>query len=142
MDGRRRSSVVPDSRADDGVLRVDDSTIRHMSVANPDIPHINQEARNATANEVNMTLRQAVKLYPRAIIFSIIFSTAVVMEGYDFSLMGSFYALPPFKDKFEDQLDPEEGGKLISAQWQTGIQNGVQVTFRLAVLSPKKSRLM
>ena len=104
-----------------------------MSVANPDIPQMNQEAKSATANEVNMTLREAVKLYPRAIIFSIIFSTAVVMEGYDLSVMNSFYAFPPFKNFYGDQPDPEEGGRLISAQWQTAIGNGVQVRYSATI---------
>jgi MFS transporter, SP family, general alpha glucoside:H+ symporter len=127
MEGRRRSSVVEVTRADDGVRRVDDAVIRRMSVANPDIPQIHQEAKNATANEQNMTLREAIRLYPKAIMFSIIFSTAVVMEGYDLSVMNSFYAFTPFKNKYGDQPDPEEGGRLISAQWQTGLGNGVQV---------------
>lgn len=127
MEGRRRSSVVDVARPADGVLRVHDEAIRRMSVANPDIPDIHQEARNATENEQNMTLRQALKLYPRAVFFSIIFSTAVVMEGYDLSVMNSFYAFTPFKNFYGDQPDPEEGGMLVSAKWQTGISNGVQV---------------
>lgn len=126
MGGRRRSSVVEITRSDDGVLRVDDGAIRRMSVANPDIPQINQEAKNATSNELNMTVREALRLYPKAVLFSVIFSTAVVMEGYDLSLMGSFYAFTPFKNFFGDQPDPEEGGRLVSAQWQTGVSNGVQ----------------
>lgn len=132
MDGRRRSSVVEVSRADDGVLRVDDGAIRRMSVANPDIPQIHFEARNATENERNMTLRQALQLYPKAVLFSVIFSTAVIMEGYDLSLMNSFYAFTPFKNFYGDQPDPEEGGRLISAPWQTGLGNGVQVCCSLS----------
>jgi MFS transporter, SP family, general alpha glucoside:H+ symporter len=128
MDGRRRSSVVEVTRPNDGILRVDDGAIRRMSVANPDIPQINQEAKNATAKELNMTVREALRLYPKAVLFSVIFSTAVVMEGYDLSLMGSFYAFTPFKNHFGDQPDPEEGGRLISAPWQTGLGNGVQVS--------------
>lgn len=127
MEGRRRYSVVEVRRADDGVIRVDDEAVRRMSVANPDIPQINQEARNATRNEQNMTIREALRLYPNAVVFSIIFSTAVIMEGYDLSLMGSFYAFTPFKNFYGDQVDPVEGGMLVSAKWQTGISNGVQV---------------
>ncbi|ERF71410.1 hypothetical protein EPUS_07438 [Endocarpon pusillum Z07020] len=127
MESRCRSSVVDIARPDDGVLRINDEAIRRMSVANPDIRNINQEARNATENEQNMTPRQDLKLYPKAVLFSIIFSTAVVMEGYDLSVMNSFYAFTPFKNFYGDQPDPEEGGMLVSAKWQTGISNGVQV---------------
>lgn len=125
--GRRRSSVVSVQREPDDVVRVADSSFRRMSEANPEIPHINNEAKKATENETTMTLREAVRLYPKAIIFSLIFSTAVIMEGYDLTLMGSFYAFPTFKNKFGDQVDPEEGGMLVSARWQTAISNGVQV---------------
>jgi hypothetical protein len=41
--------------------------------------------------------------------------------------MGSFYAFTPFKNFYGDEVDPEEGGMLVSAKWQTGISNGVQV---------------
>jgi len=41
--------------------------------------------------------------------------------------MGSFYAFPPFKNKYGTEPDPEAGGMLISAPWQSGLSNGVQV---------------
>lgn len=49
------------------------------------------DARDATTREHNLTLRDSFKLYPRAIGFSLLFSTAIIMEGYDLSLMGAFY---------------------------------------------------
>ena len=48
-------------------------------------------ARNATEREHSLSLRDAFKLYPKAIGFSLLFSTAIIMEGYDLSLMGAFY---------------------------------------------------
>jgi MFS transporter, SP family, general alpha glucoside:H+ symporter len=48
------------------------------------------------------------------------------MEGYDLSLMGSFFGFGPFKDRYGTAEDPE-GGLLITAPWQSGINNGVQV---------------
>lgn len=47
-------------------------------------------ARAAAEKEQNMTLMQGVKLYPKAIMFSIIISTCIVMEGYDISLINNF----------------------------------------------------
>lgn len=41
------------------------------------------EAQAATAKEHNLTLPQALKAYPKAIAWSILLSSAVVMEGYD-----------------------------------------------------------
>lgn len=84
------------------------------------------ETQNAISNERALTLRDSFKLYPKAILFSLIFSTAIIMEGYDTNLIGNFYAFPQFKDRFGDQADPE-GGRLVSAQWQTLIGNCGQV---------------
>ncbi len=80
MESRRKSSVVAVNRADDGVLRVDDEAVRRMSVAAPDMAALNADAKDATDREHAMTIRDAIRLYPRAVMFSIAFSTAVVME--------------------------------------------------------------
>lgn len=39
-------------------------------------------ARLATEKEHNMTLLQGVRLYPKAIAWSVLISTCIVMEGY------------------------------------------------------------
>lgn len=49
------------------------------------------DAREATELEHALTLRDCFRLYPKAIGFSLLFSTAIIMEGYDLSLLGSFY---------------------------------------------------
>jgi SP family general alpha glucoside:H+ symporter-like MFS transporter len=49
-----------------------------------------QAARNATKNEQNMTLMQGIRLYPKAIAWSILISTCIVMEGYDICLINNF----------------------------------------------------
>lgn len=48
-------------------------------------------AREANDREHDLTLRDSFRLYPKAIAFSLLFSTAIIMEGYDLSLLGSFY---------------------------------------------------
>jgi SP family general alpha glucoside:H+ symporter-like MFS transporter len=47
------------------------------------------EAKIAAEEELNMGLWDAVKLYPNAVGWSILLSTAVIMEGYDVVLLGS-----------------------------------------------------
>jgi hypothetical protein len=94
MTERRRSSVVQVERADDGIIRINDSSIRKLSMINPQVVQQFDEAKNAAEKEHQLTVRDALKLYPKAIIFSIIFSSAVIMEGYDLSLMGSFFGFP------------------------------------------------
>ena len=137
MSERRKSSVVEVDRANDGVLRVKDDAMRKLSVVNPEIVQEYEEAKAATAGEHELTIRDALKLYPKAIAFSIIFSTAVVMEGYDLSLMGSFFGFPPFQQFYGTQDNPEvEGGRVVGAPWQSGIQNGVQVYETTVCYSP------
>lgn len=41
------------------------------------------DANHATHAEKTMTIYQAFKAYPKAVMFSIILSTAIVMEAYD-----------------------------------------------------------
>lgn len=40
--------------------------------------------------EHNMTLWQGCKLYPKAILWSVLISSCCAMEGYDISLVGNF----------------------------------------------------
>lgn len=80
----------------------------------------------AIHNEHNMSVRQTLRFWWKAIVFSFIISLAVVMEGYDTSLMNKFFAFEPFRNRFGDQINPE-GGKVVSARWQTIILNGTQV---------------
>lgn len=53
-----------------------------------------EHARSAAAKEQNMTLLQGIKLYPKAIVWSMIISTCIVMEGYDISLVNNFCTSP------------------------------------------------
>jgi SP family general alpha glucoside:H+ symporter-like MFS transporter len=83
------------------------------------------DARNATTKEHNMTLMQGVKLYPKAIAWSILISTCIVMEGYDVCLLNNFFGFPQFKRKYGEQLP--DGTWEIPARWQAGLSNGVVV---------------
>jgi SP family general alpha glucoside:H+ symporter-like MFS transporter len=83
------------------------------------------DARNATTKEHNMTLMQGVKLYPKAIAWSILISTCIVMEGYDVCLLNNFFGFPQFKRKYGEQLP--NGTWEIPARWQAGLSNGVVV---------------
>ncbi|OKL61835.1 hypothetical protein UA08_02291 [Talaromyces atroroseus] len=79
----------------------------------------------ATAQEHRMTLLQAVHLYPKAIGWSVLLSTAIVMEGYDVVLMQSFYAFPAFAERYGQRMS--DGSYQITAAWQSGLSNGANV---------------
>jgi SP family general alpha glucoside:H+ symporter-like MFS transporter len=125
MAHRKSSIAFAETEHHDNVLRVTDTTIRKMSVANPEILAITLEAKHGTDNEKSMTLRQSFPLYKKAMAWSILFSTAIVMEGYDTALLGSFYAFPKFTEKYgefigNDATPPYQ----LTAAWQTGLSNG------------------
>ncbi|RDW89778.1 putative alpha-glucoside transport protein-2 [Coleophoma cylindrospora] len=79
-----------------------------------------QEARLATEAEHNMTFMQAIKTYRKAVFWSVLVSMSIVMEGYDTTLIGSFFAYPSFRQKYGVYHGPEAGYQL-SSQWQAGI---------------------
>lgn len=83
------------------------------------------DARHATEKEHNMTLWQGIKLYPKAIGWSILISTCIVMEGYDVCLLNNFFGFPQFQRKYGEQLP--DGTYQITAAWQAGLSNGVIV---------------
>lgn len=64
-----------------------------------------EHARAATAKEQKMTLLQGIKLYPKAIAWSMIISTCIVMEGYDVSLVNNFCTSSLESLVFSLQLD-------------------------------------
>jgi SP family general alpha glucoside:H+ symporter-like MFS transporter len=94
------------------------------SHGNPDSAEIEQlaNAQDANAFEHDLTFFQALKLYPTGVIWSIVMSTAVIMEGYDTKLIGTLYAQPAFQKAFGNLV---KGDKYqISAPWQAGLSNG------------------
>lgn len=51
-----------------------------------------------------MTLLQGLKLYPKAVAWSVFISTCIAMEAYDICLVNNFYGLPQFSRKYGEQL--------------------------------------
>ncbi|KAK4689034.1 MFS transporter, SP family, general alpha glucoside:H+ symporter, partial [Tremellales sp. Uapishka_1] len=90
-------------------------------------------AASAAAHEQSMGLIASARLYPKAIMFSMIMSLGIVMEGYDTSLLGSFYAQPAFQLKFGKNI-AADGTHQVSAPWQAGLSNGANVGEILGLL--------
>jgi SP family general alpha glucoside:H+ symporter-like MFS transporter len=106
------------------VPRADEATVvdhDHDPAVDKAHKSVVEHARAAQAKEQQMTLLQGIKLYPKAIMFSVIISTCIVMEGYDISLINNFYAFSQFNRKYGIQLD--DGTWEIPAAWQAGLSN-------------------
>lgn len=84
-----------------------------------------QNAKSASHKEHSMTLWQGLKLYPKACAWSLLISSCIIMEGYDVSLLGNFYAFSAFNEKYGTPLP--DGSYQVSAPWQAGLSNGANV---------------
>lgn len=94
---------------------------------NVDIPALLNEAKDATHVEKSMSIWQAFRTYPKAVMFSIILSTAVIMEGYDTVLLSNLYAFPSFNKKYGSPTGDPANPYQIPAAWQAGLSNGAGV---------------
>jgi SP family general alpha glucoside:H+ symporter-like MFS transporter len=110
------------------------------------VDRVIEGAKAATEKEQKMTLLQGIRLYPKAIAWSVLVSFCIVMEGYDVCLINNFCqqssprivqfvdgtltgwlldAFPQFNRKYGEQLP--NGDWEVPAPWQAGLSN---VSFR------------
>ncbi|KAF2169426.1 hypothetical protein M409DRAFT_65095 [Zasmidium cellare ATCC 36951] len=89
------------------------------------IGEVTQDAHVATEFEKKMTFAQAIRMYPKATMFSFVLSLSLIMEGYDTALLGGFFGYPSFQKRFGKPVG--DGTYQLTASWQSGLQNGVQI---------------
>ncbi|KAI1206020.1 sugar transporter [Annulohypoxylon truncatum] len=107
---------------------VRDTETGHKPVDGIDVAHnetLVSDAKHAAVAEQQMTLLKAIKLYPKAISWSVLLSSTLIMEGYDLALLGSLYASPVFNKKF-GVYDAKKNKWAVSAAWQSGLSNGAR----------------
>ncbi|PVH15251.1 uncharacterized protein CXQ87_003089 [Candidozyma duobushaemuli] len=85
---------------------------------------ISNNAKENDSKEKNMSLKEGIKTFPKAAMWSVILSSAIVMEGYDLNLINSFYTFPSFVRSFGEYY-PESDRWEIPARWQTGLSMAV-----------------
>lgn len=81
------------------------------------------EAQAALDKEHTMTARQAFKIYRKAVGWSLLMSCAIIMEGYDVVLIGSFFAYPQFNKKYGHIMS--DGNYGLDAKWQAAMTNAM-----------------
>ncbi|KAK7212799.1 hypothetical protein V2G26_019977 [Clonostachys chloroleuca] len=81
-------------------------------------------ARQGAEGEHKLGFWAAMRLYPKAAMWSILLSTAIIMEGYDIVLIQSFFAQPSFKAKYGEYIASTDTYE-ITASWQNGLSNAV-----------------
>ncbi|KFY65767.1 hypothetical protein V497_01271 [Pseudogymnoascus sp. VKM F-4516 (FW-969)] len=83
---------------------------------------LHHDARAATATEHATSFWAAILTYRKAVFWSVMVSTSIIMEGYDVTLIGSFYAYPTFRKKYGADYGGDAGYQLSSA-WQAGLSD-------------------
>ena len=76
-----KSSMVSHMPVDNGAVRVTDEAFPRHNAVCTSIGQQQEDAKIATGVEKAMTVRQALRLYKWAVIYSMAMSLAVVMEG-------------------------------------------------------------
>ncbi|KAF3353876.1 Kinesin-like protein KIF1C [Verticillium dahliae VDG1] len=79
---------------------------------------LSSAAQEGTDAEHSYGFVQGMKTYKSAAFWSMAISATIIMEGYDVTLIGSFFGYPEFRRKYGEYLD-EESGYQVSADWQT-----------------------
>jgi SP family general alpha glucoside:H+ symporter-like MFS transporter len=82
-------------------------------------------AQQAAIEEHEMGFWQAIKTHPQAVMWSILVSTSIIMEGYDIVLIQSFFAQEAFSKHYGSLQ--ESGEYEINASWQAALNNAVSV---------------
>ncbi|KAL2826389.1 general substrate transporter [Aspergillus cavernicola] len=80
--------------------------------------------KHAAQQEQTMTLWQGLRLYPKAVAWSVLLSSTLIMEGYDLALLGSLYASPAFNRKYG--VPTADGDWNVPASWQSALSNGAR----------------
>ena len=100
--------------------------VRRVSVAVPQLDSTTvNEAAAGTESERQLGFRKSFKLYRKACLWSIFFSTCIIMEGFDLVLINSLYAYPVFENHFGQKM--RDGNYALTAAWQSGLSNGSYV---------------
>ncbi|KIH93277.1 hypothetical protein SPBR_09160 [Sporothrix brasiliensis 5110] len=79
------------------------------------------DAAEANVWEHEMTIRQAAKLFPKAVAWSLALSATCVMDGYNFHTTSNAYSQPAFQKAYGTLQ--ANGKYAISAAWQSGLNN-------------------
>lgn len=76
-------------------------------------------ARAANDGEHALTVKDALKIHWKAVIWSLLVSMSIIMEGYDTSLIFNFFAYPAYKRQFG--VADANGDFQVQGKWQSAL---------------------
>ncbi|KAI1335183.1 putative general alpha-glucoside permease [Xylariaceae sp. FL0016] len=83
-------------------------------------------ARLAAQAEKDMTLAEALVSCRKGVFWSLIFTSAIIMEGFDLALLSGFYAFPQFLEAYGEKNDGSNKHELPPS-WQTALSAGAML---------------
>ncbi|GFG20292.1 maltose permease MAL31 [Aspergillus udagawae] len=95
-----------------------------LSTLIPGLRQLDSGARAATRAERKISFLDGCRLYPKAMAWSVVVSSTLIMEGFDTLLIFSFFSLPAFKRHYG--VPSRDGGYEIPARWQFGLSTGAE----------------
>ncbi|KAI0968024.1 general alpha-glucoside permease [Xylaria arbuscula] len=117
---------VEDGQRGGRSARIDAAIAERIAGNVEDFMTLVKEADEANERERGMTLRHAFKIYPKAIGWSMLLSSCLIMEGYQTAVVGSVnLAYPAFTSRFG--IVAPNGDHVIPASWQNGISGATNV---------------
>lgn len=107
------------------VTQSNDDLFHGLSQAIPNLRRLSIEARAATKAEHTMGFIKGLRTYPKAILWSVMLSCTIIMEGFDLTLINSFFAFPVFRRHYGHPhvVDGVEQSYQITPAWQSGLTN-------------------
>lgn len=84
------------------------------------------DAREASREEREAGLWESVRANRRAVAWSMIISMAIVMEGYDTSLLLAFFGYPTFARRYGNYY-PDIDEYQLTGAWQAALSNAATV---------------
>ena len=113
QDGSRKTTLIDDAAQ---IEPLDGDFFQWSSIRLP------TNVKVATTAEHKMSFVQGLRLYPKAMAWSALLSATIVMEGFDTTLIGNFFAFPVFQQAYGSFVPGH--GYQISPAWQTALPNG------------------
>ncbi|KAK7207357.1 general substrate transporter [Myxozyma melibiosi] len=111
----------------DHVEEVHNALIEAAKAADIYDARVQQAALEGSADEHDLTVWNAIKTYRTALMWALVSSTCVIMEGYDTNLLQNFFAYPSFVTKYGEYVGVSSSvptGYQLTAAWQTGLSQG------------------
>lgn len=121
----KKGPTSPEVNSNINITESNDDLYDGLRQAIPNLRRLSIEARAAAQAEHNMGFVNGCRTYPKAILWSVMLSATIIMEGFDLTLINSFFAFPVFRRHYGTFHDFGDGRKSyqISPAWQSGLTN-------------------